>query len=135
MKLCENVVKLVEDCKKAGLRCFVTDNKHDTDNIILFFVSDGKNVLFINILTNGDYFSLKVAFCYPAKNYLAAGCLVYDTESWNGWKDFDAEFLKSFMHTPDFSVYNMLDTPKLYNDVEEFISDRKKLFGDQFVEL
>lgn len=135
MKLCKNVEKLIEDCKKAGLRCFATDKKHDTDNIILFFVSDGKNVLFINILTNGDYFSLKVYFCYPTKNSWVKAYLVYDTESWSGWKDFDAEFLKSFMHTPDFSVYHMLDTPKPYNNVEEFISDRKKMFGDQFVEI
>ena len=133
MKLCENVVNLVEDCKKAGLRCFVTDFKH---NITYFFVSDGKNVLSIESPTHSNYFSWRVTFDYPVQKDWGSSCEVFDT-FYDGWKDFDAEVVKSFMHTPNFRSYPVYDgtTPKLYNDVEEFIAAEKKFWGEQFVEL
>ena len=136
MKLCENVVKLVEDCKKAGLRCFVIDRKYYPGEITYFFVSDGKNVLNIESPTRGNYFSWKVDFCYPFQNEWGAGCYVFDS-FYDGWKYFDAEAVKSFMHTPNFSSYPVYKrtTPKLYNDVEEFIAAEKKFWGDRFVEL
>lgn len=134
MKLCENVAKLIEDCKKENLRCFVIDSKHKSGGITYFFVSDGKNVLYIESPTHGNYFSWKVSFNYPAQKDWGTGCLVYDT-LYDGWKDFDAEIVKSFMHTPNFSTYHIAGTPNLYKDVEEFIAKQKKFWGEQFVEL
>ena len=133
MKLCENVAKLVEDCKNANLRCFVIDFKHD---IIYFYVSDGKKVLSIESPTHSNYFSWKVSFKYPSQKKWGTGCSVFDS-FYNGWKDFDADVVKSFMHTPNFRSYPGYEgtTPKLYNDVEEFIEEEKKFWGEQFVEL
>lgn len=137
MRLCENVAKLIEDCKKANLRCFVVDCKyHIFDEITYFHVSDGKNVLCIISPTNANYFSWKVSFEYPYQKVWGGGCCVFDS-FYDGWKDFDAEVVKYFMHTPNFRSYHVHEctTPKLYNDVEEFIDAEKKFWGNQFVEL
>lgn len=137
MRLCENVAKLIEDCKKANLRCFVVDCKyHIFEEITYFHVSDGKNVLCIISPTNANYFSWKVSFEYPFQTGWGGSCSVFDS-FYNGWKDFDVEVVKSFMHTPDFRSYPAYKgtTPKLYNDVEEFIVAEKKFWGNQFVEL
>lgn len=136
MKLCENVAKLIEDCKKANFRCFVIDSKHNFGTITYFFVSDGKTVLYIESPTCANYFSWKVSFEYPIQTEWGDGCSVFDS-FYDGWKDLDAEFVKSFMHTPNFRSYTGYNgtTPKLYNDVEEFIACEKKFWGNQFIEL
>ena len=137
MKLCENVAKLVEDCKNvANLRCFVVDNKHDYGDITYFYVSDGKNVLYIESPTHSNLFSWHVSFKYPSQKKWGTGCAVFDSFD-DGWKKFDAEVVKSFMHTPNFRSYPGYEgtTPKLYNDVEEFINEEKKNWGEQFLEL
>lgn len=136
MKLCEEVAKLIEDCKKANLRCFVVNSKHNLGTIDYFFVSDGKNVLYIESPTCGNYFSWKVSFEYPIQHGWGDGCSVFDS-FYDGWKEFNAEVVKSFMHTPNFPSYPIYSgtTPRLYNDVEEFIASEKKFWGNQFVEL
>lgn len=136
MKLCDNVAKLIEDCKKANLRCFVVNSKYKLGEITYLHVSDGKNVLSIESPTSLNYFSWKVSYDYPIQTGWGAGCSVFDS-FYDGWKDFDAEVVKSFMHTPNFRSYHVYDgtTPKLYNDVEEFIAAEKKFWGEQFVEL
>lgn len=136
MKLCEEVAKLIEDCKKAKLRCFVVNSKHNFGTIAYFFVSDGKNVLYIESPTCGNYFSWKVSFEYPIQHGWGDGCSVFDS-FYDGWKEFNAEVVKSFMHTPNFPSYPIYSgtTPRLYNDVEEFIASEKKFWGNQFVEL
>ena len=136
MKLCENVAKLIEDCKKANIRCFVIDTKYNSGEITYFFVSDGKNVLYIESPTYGNYFSWRVSFEYPPQRNWGSGCNVFDT-FYDGWKDLNAEVVKSFMHTPNFLSYpgHKRTTPKLYNDVEEFIAGQIKSWGDRFVEL
>ena len=136
MKLCENVAKLIEDCKKATLRCFVVNSKYKLGEITYFHVSDGKNVLSIESPTSLNYLSWKVSYDYPMQTVWGSGCSVFDS-FYDGWKDFDAEVVKSFMHTPNFRSYPGYKgtAPKLYNDVEEFIEAEKKFWGDRFVEL
>ena len=136
MKLCDEVAKLIKDCKKANLRCFVVNSKHNFGTIAYFFVSDGKNVLYIESPTCGNYFSWKVSFKYPIQHGWGDGCSVFDS-FYDGWKEFNAEVVKSFMHTPNFPSYPVYSgtTPRLYNDVEEFIASEKKFWGNQFVEL
>lgn len=136
MKLCENVAKLIEDCKKANLRCFVIDSKHNFGDITYFYVSDGKTNLYVESPSHTNYFSWKVSFNYPPQHRWGSGCNVFDS-FYDDWKDFDAEVVKSFMHEPDFRSYPATygTIPKLYKDVEEFIADKKKSWGDRFVEL